>query len=80
MQFISFLVSCGENFVASNNLRTFSTPNFPDVYPSDLNCYWVINSEDNEEYDVTLSEGATENESDFVEVNRISLFNNVVNY
>jgi len=55
-------------FVASDEVQSFSTPNYPDSYPPNQDCYWIIHSEEGKEFDVFLSQGETESENDFVEV------------
>jgi len=63
--------TCGESIISSNDLQSFSTPNWPVSYPANQDCYWTIQPDDREGlgFDVTFSEGQTKSEFDYVEVN-----------
>jgi len=63
-----FLVTCVQSFVSSNDLQTFTTPNWPDSYPPNQDCYWLIESEDGKEFEVIIGQGETESEFDYIEV------------
>ena len=66
---ISSLVSCGGNFVASDELQTFSTPNWPDNYPSNQDCFWVINEDGSGiAFELIVGQGQIKPNSDFVAV------------
>ena len=40
---ILYIVVCGEHIdITPNNEVEITTPNFPDVYPDDLNCTWTF--------------------------------------
>ena len=65
--FINFPVICGETFFASDELQTVSTPNWPEHYPSNQDCYWIIKSDGGKLVEVILYPGKTESEEDFVE-------------
>jgi len=62
------IVTCGETFVSSDNRQSFSSPNWPDSYPANQDCYWIIKSDAGKSFDVTLNQGRTEPDLDFVEV------------
>ena len=63
------LASCGETFVASDELQTFSTPTWPDNYPNYQNCYWVINADDSgKPFELVVGQGQIEPDLDYVEV------------
>jgi len=66
--FLTFLVTCGGKFSASNKHQYISTPNWPDNYPTNQDCYWIIESEGGRGFDVILHQGQTELGFDFVEV------------
>ena len=66
-----FLVTCGETFVAFDEVQSFSTPNWPNYYPDNQDCYWLIRSDEGRWFDVTLNEGQTESEFDFIEVRNV---------
>ena len=63
-----FPVTCGETFVASDELQTVSTPNWPENYPPNQDCYWIIKSNGGKAIEVILNPGKTEEDEDFVEV------------
>ena len=66
--FVAFPVICGKTFVASNELQTVSTPNWPRNYPPNLDCYWIIKSDGGKLIEVIISAGKMKSEEDFVEV------------
>ena len=66
--FINFPVICGETFFASDELQTVSSPNWPERYPPNQDCYWIIKSDGRKLIEVILNPGKTESEEDFVEV------------
>ena len=45
-----------------------STPNWPENYPPNQDCYWIIKSNGGKAIEVILNPGKTEAEEDFVEV------------
>ena len=64
-----FLATCGETLVASNELQTFSTPYWPDNYPNNQDCYWIINADGSgKPFELNVGQGQTELNFDFVEV------------
>jgi len=67
-RFIFFSVTCGEIFVASNHVQSFSTPNWPETYPDNQDCHWIIRSDGINEFDVMLNQGETQPDFDYVEV------------
>ena len=63
------LASCGETFVASDKLQTFSTPSWPDNYPNNQNCYWIIDADGSGKlFELNVGQGQTEPNLDYVEV------------
>ena len=67
---VSVGTSCGGTFVASDKLQTFSTPNWPENYPNNQDCFWIIRPDGDKEFDISLSEGRTELDLDFVQVRK----------
>jgi len=61
-------VTCGEIFVTSNNVQNFSTPNWPEPYPDNQDCHWIISSDGRIEFDVTVNQGEIQPDYDYVEV------------
>jgi len=56
---LTFLATCGGNFLVSDDKQAFSTPNWPNNYPANQDCYWVINPVERKYLEVTLQTGET---------------------
>ena len=54
--------------MSSNVPQNFSTSNWPNSYPAGQDCHWIIDPDDENEFDVILSQGETEADFDFIEV------------
>ena len=65
---VNFLVICGETFVASDELQTVSTPNWPENHPPNQDCYWILKSDGGKPIETFLNAGKMKSEEDFVEV------------
>ena len=61
-------MTCGDAFVASNDLQMFSTLNWPETYPANQECFWIVKPDRGNYLKVTLNQGEIDSESDFVEV------------
>ena len=65
---VNFPVLSGKTFVASDELQMVSTPNWPQSYPSNLDCYWIIKSNGGKLIEVIINAGKMKSKEDFVEV------------
>ena len=71
--------TCGENYVTRDEVQTLLSPNWPDNYPNNLDCQWIISSNQGRKFVVILEQGKTESEFDFVEVSIATITTNNLN-
>jgi len=53
--------------------QSFSTPGYPNDYPDNLDCMWIIRSRDFTRVQLNISSGETEDVHDFVQVGLLCL-------
>ncbi|CAK8679902.1 unnamed protein product [Clavelina lepadiformis] len=60
--------SCGNEFTATNEQQTFTSPGWPDDYENDLFCLWTITAETGKVIRLEFLSFATEDGFDFLEI------------
>ena len=79
--FIVYAISahpCQFNLTATFHSQDFTSPGYPNSYPSNLNCKWIIQSESGGQVEIQFVDFATEDEIDYVEVNFVKTWQHQV--
>ena len=68
MTVISTAKNCGAPALAVPLPQRLITPGYPNDYPDNLDCMWVIRSRDFTQIQLNISSGETEKVHDYVQV------------